>query len=365
MAYRKIRIGINGFGRIGRSVARLNALSKRFDLVHINDVNSHVENMAYLFKYDSIYGKFPGEVTNDKEAITIDGHTASYSSFRSISEVDWKRHGTDIVIDASGVSENVIDARELIESHKVEKVIVTHSSEFVDREVILGINDYDLCPSDNIVSNSICDANAIAHAMKWLDEAFGVEGGSVTTLHPWLSYQNLVDGPAISQSNPGVVWKDFALGRASIGSLIPKDTTAMKATEKVLPQLRGKVMSMSYRIPTAVVASSDIVLKAKSSPTTKDVVALLEEKAQSSPYVRLNRESLVSCDYEREEASCIIDLQWVKAQNGLIKLILWYDNEWGYSARVLDLAKKLSSLPTKENLSTESRELAHAENGVY
>jgi glyceraldehyde 3-phosphate dehydrogenase len=179
--------------------------------------------------------------------------------------------------------------------------------------------------------------------MKWMDSQYGIKNGSLTTLHPWLSYQNLVDGPAISQSNPGVVWTDYALGRASTDSLIPKNTTAMSAVEKVLPQLKGKIISFSYRIPTDIVATSDITINLKCDVSTSEIKKFLQEQCDKSPYVRMNTESLVSLDYEKDESSAIIDMQWVKAVNNVVKIVLWYDNEWGYSARVLDLVNKLAS----------------------
>ena len=168
----------------------------------------------------------------------------------------------------------------------------------------------------------------------------GTSGGAVTTLHPWLSYQSLVDGPSISQSNPGVVWSDFALGRAAGESLIPKNTTALTATEKIIPAIAGKLLSFSYRIPTRTVASSDLTPHLESSFTTKQFEQFLNDQCLQSDYVRANYESLVSVDYEQDEASAILDLQWIKTMNNTVKLILWYDNEWAYSTRALELAEK-------------------------
>jgi glyceraldehyde 3-phosphate dehydrogenase len=180
--------------------------------------------------------------------------------------------------------------------------------------------------------------------MKWMDNGFGIESGSLTTLHPWLAYQNLVDGPSISQSNPGVVWTDYALGRSSCDSLIPKNTTAMDAIERVLPNLSGKILSFSYRIPTDIVASSDITLNLKKEVTKEELVVFLTKMCANSQYVAINTESLVSLDYEQTESSAIIDMQWTNAVSNTVKIVLWYDNEWAYSARVLDLARKLEGM---------------------
>jgi len=340
----KLNIAINGFGRIGRAIAKINAKYKVFNLVLINDINPYVDNMAYLFKYDSTYGKFPGTVTSSANKIIINDQEIVCTSHRRLNDVPWNEHGVSIVIDASGIEKNISDAKSIVAQGKVQKVIVTHSSTEVDKEIIMGVNDELLTLDDNVVSNSICDTNAISHILKWIDDEYGIKSGALTTLHPWLSYQNLVDGPSISQINPGVVWTDYALGRASSDSLIPKNTTAMTATERVLPYLSGRILSFSYRIPTDIVASSDITLNLKQKVSEDEVRAYLTKKCDDSKYVTLNNESLVSLDYEQMEESAAIDMQWLKALDKTIKIVLWYDNEWGYSARVLDLAKKLSEM---------------------
>ncbi|MDP6962257.1 MAG: glyceraldehyde 3-phosphate dehydrogenase NAD-binding domain-containing protein, partial [Dehalococcoidia bacterium] len=333
---------INGFGRIGRTVAKVNSITDQFDLVLINDINPHVENLAYLFKYDSTYGRFEGDVSTEGNRFFVNGKPIVCTACPDVRKVPWDQNDVDIVIDSSGVAKNVLAARSVISKSQVRKVVVTHSSPEVDREVIMGVNDETILREDNLVSGSICDANAIAAVLKWIDEEYGVESGALTTLHPWLSYQNLVDGPSVSQQNPGVVWPDFALGRASNESLIPKNTTAMTATEKVLPHLSGKIISFSYRVPTKVVASSDLTLNLSMSVGERDLREFLNEKCSKSKYIRANYESLISIDYEREEASGILDMQWIKSTGKTIKLIVWYDNEWGYSSRVLDLAVRLS-----------------------
>lgn len=339
---KKIKIAINGFGRIGRAVARINAQYNYFDLVLINDINPHVDNLAYLFKYDSTYGKFDGEVSNTLNEITINASSSACTCYGNLEQIPWNEFKVDILIDSSGIVENISKAKMLAQNKLIGACIVTHSNNDVDLEVVVGVNDDEINSKHQVVSNSICDANAIAHVMKWMDEKYGIKSGSLTTLHPWLSYQNLVDGPAISQSNPGIVWSDYALGRASTDSLIPKNTTAMTAVEKVLPQLKGKILSFSYRIPTDIVATSDITINLEYDVTKNEVIDFLQEKCDQSIYVRANSDSLVSLDYEKEESSAVIDMQWINAIDNVVKIVLWYDNEWGYSARVLDLAKMLT-----------------------
>lgn len=339
-----LKIGINGFGRIGRVLAKVNASQNRFKLVAINDLNPHIDNMAYLFKYDSTYDRYEGEVKVENNSIVIDGNSAAFSSKNDIAAVDWDALGVDVVIDSSGVGQNVKSSKTLVQNSNVKKVVVTHSSPLVDKEIIMGVNDDELTAGHDVVSNSICDANAIAHVLKWIDEEYGIKTGSVTTVHPWLSYQNLVDGASISQKTPGVVWADYSLGRASVNSLIPKNTTAVKATEKVLPRIEGKLASFSYRVPTDIVSSSDVTIIPERVPTNEELKAFFDKKIAESKYVKGNLESLVSLDYKKSSASGIVDLQWLSIHNGVIKVVLWYDNEWGYCSRVLDLVEKLSQI---------------------
>lgn len=335
------RLAINGFGRIGRAITKLNMKYQKFDLVLINDINPNCDNLVYLLNYDSTYGRLSQPVISSGNKMLFGENHATVTSVSDLQEISWDSLDIDVLIDSSGVSGNIAVAKDLTKRQAVRKAVVTHSSNDVDREIILGVNTDALRSDDAVVSSSICDANAIAHPLKWINDEFGIVGGSVTTLHPWLSYQNLVDGPSISQSNPGVVWDDFALGRAAGESLIPKNTTALTATEKVIPSIAGKLLSFSYRIPTRVVASSDLTLNLGSSITQKELEQFLQDKCEKSAYVRANYESLVSVDYEQEEASAVLDLQWIKAIGNTAKVIVWYDNEWGYSSRALDLAERI------------------------
>lgn len=339
-----IRIGINGLGRIGRTLLRLASKSKKFQTVVVNELNPSIENMAYLIKYDSVYGKYQGEVTIDNQNLLIDEQRIQYFSEEDISSVPWEDHDVDIIIDSSGVAKNIISSRNIISKEKNLKIIVTHSSNEVDKEVVLGVNDNILEASDKIVSNSICDTNAISHFLKWINDEYKISGGSVTTLHPWLSYQNLSDGPSISQSNPGVVWPDFSLGRSSVGSLIPKNTTAVTATENIIPEIKDKLLSLSFRIPTPIVGSSDITLTLDNAPDHKEFSQFLFEMINDSRYVIVNEESLISVDYEAMTYSAALDMPWTKVKDNIVKIVVWYDNEWGYCSRALDLAERLKNL---------------------
>ena len=229
----------------------------------------------------------------------------------------------------------------------LKKVIVTHCSDKVDKEIILGVNEDKLLNKHSVISNSICDSNAIAHILKWLNDEYTILNGSLTTLHPWLGYQNLLDSFSFSYSSPGVPWPDFALARSSIDNLIPKQTTAINAVENVLPEIKDKIISFSYRVPTNIVSSSDLTINLKKNINLEEFNKYLVNKANESEFVSLNYESLVSKDYIGNESSAIIDMQWTQKVNNTFKVVLWYDNEFGYASRVIDLTEKVGLLIDK------------------
>jgi glyceraldehyde 3-phosphate dehydrogenase len=204
----------------------------------------------------------------------------------------------------------------------------------------MGVNDHEYDhDSDHLLSSTICDANAIAHVLIALEESFGLAGGLVTTLHPWLSYQNLVDGPVGWQRFPGNYWSDYALGRSSVMSMIAKNTTAVTALQPILPDIEERIEAISFRIPTSIVSIADLSLQLDRPGDVDQVIAMFEGRFADSPYVHLTREQLVSVDYAGEPYSAVIDVNWIRMSGDhLLKMVLWYDNEWGYSSRVLDLA---------------------------
>jgi glyceraldehyde 3-phosphate dehydrogenase len=342
-----IRVGINGFGRIGRCVARLCAESPDVEIVAVNDILDDPENLAYLYNYDSTYGRAEKKATrvNGNGTLAIEDKEFQLYAERDIANVPWDRNGVDIVIDSSGVRTNVAGCQKLVAKDKVKKAVVTHLPDGdIDRALIMGVNDGDYDPdSDHVVSSVICDANAIAHVLAVFEEKFGIEGGFITTLHPWLAYQNLVDRGVSSQSNPGHFWKDYSLGRASIGTMIPKETTAINALRPVMADVVDKVHAFSYRVPTGIVASADLTLKLKDNPGLDAIVQSLETYADNSPYVSVNYESLTAIDYLATPWSAIIDMQWTALCDDMVKVVLWYDNEWGYSNRVVDVVRHVAN----------------------
>ncbi len=341
-------VGINGFGRIGRAIFRIAKKNKNFEVAVLNDINPDKKNMAYQLKYDSIYGRLDEDIIADDEGINVNGTKVMVFHEKKIDDVPWDKYGVDIVIDSSGIFENVKLARNL-KQKGVKRVVITHAPDesVLDRSVVLGVNEDEISDDDFIISSSICDANALAPVAKALDEAFGIDHGFITTIHPWLMYQNILDGPSASWSMPGHVFSHYPLGRASTFSILPKPTSTVKATCKVLKSLKGKFDSFSYRVPTAVVSSSDISVKLNKKVTVEDIKELFEkkEKEQKFKVIHNNYEPLVSIDFKGFEYAVIVDQRWTAVNDGnFVRMILWYDNEWGYSSKVVDLVSHLFSI---------------------
>jgi glyceraldehyde 3-phosphate dehydrogenase len=339
-----IRVGINGFGRIGRAIFRANCEKQAFKVVAVNDINPDIGNIAYTLNYDSLYDRLRLPFRVDEEAGVIYTEQDSIAVFHesSIDEVPWEEADVDVVIDASGVLANVLASRAVVEKGRARKVMVTHSpNEGVDFTMVLGANEEQLdLERHDVIASSICDATAIAPVLKVMKEAFGIRSGYVTTLHPWLNYQNLMDGPASSWSVPGEIYHHYALGRSVIGNIIPKPTSAMQATCRVLEGVSEEMIgSFSYRTPTAIVGSADITLVTEQEVTREEVLAVFEksEREQRWSILHSNIEPLVSLDFKKSEHSAVVDMRWTNVVGAnVVKLVLWYDNEWGYASRVVD-----------------------------
>lgn len=338
-----LKIGINGFGRVGRAIARIVSASTDIELVAVNDIDSDIENFAYLLKYDSLYGRCRSSVSVDVKSrrLRIDNRSVAFHSERCVTDVPWRSFGVDVVIESSGVLANADLARGLVMS-ECRKVVVTNAFPRADTTIIVGVNERAYDPdAHHVVSSSICDANAIVPALHYVNVRWGIEAAHVTTLHPWLSYQNLLDGPVSSISSPGHTWRDYGLGRASVLNLIPKDTTAAHATLAVLPELQGRLGAISFRVPTHVVSASDITVHLKRPATATEVNEYFDGIAAEYPrVVAVERDQLVSSDYIGTPQSCIVAARQTRVVGGtLLKLLTWYDNEWGYASRVVDVAK--------------------------
>jgi len=345
-----VRVGINGFGRIGKAIFRTNLKKKKFKIVAINDINPDIGNIVYQLNYDTLYDTLSKKFKYENDVIYNDEHSIKVFKNKHIDEVNWKFHDVDIVIDASGILENVLRAKSAIEKQNLKKIVVTHSPNEVDFTMVLGANEEKLdITKHNVISSSICDATALAPVLKLVHENFNIQSGYITTLHPWLNYQTLMDGPSSSWSVPGEIYHHYAMGRSAIGNMIPKPTSALNATCKVVSGISENIIgSFSYRTPTAIVGSADITLNLEKSTTKEKIIEIFEsvENNQSLDIIHNNFEPLVSLDFKKSEFSAIIDHRWTDViADNVLKLVLWYDNEWGYSTRVVDqvsfIAKKL------------------------
>ncbi|HLN12641.1 MAG TPA: glyceraldehyde 3-phosphate dehydrogenase NAD-binding domain-containing protein [bacterium] len=346
----RMRIGINGFGRIGRAIARINLERDVFDLVAVNDINPDIGNVAYLLKYDSTYGRLARDVrVEGPDTLAVErAPSIRVSRHHEIDAVPWKADAVDLVIDASGIEHNLPALRRLADQG-VRHCVVTNApdEQFVDRFVIFGVNETDIRRGDFVLSASICDAAAFAPVALLLERHFGIEYGSLTTLHPWLSYQRLLDGPSFSFSDPGSIHSAYALGRASTLSLIPKTTSCLRASAKVLPGIDRKFVSLSYRVPTTIVSSADLTVKLSRDASRDDVIGVFEaaERTQAYPVIANNYQALVSVDFAGVEHSAVVDHRWTMVHgDAQLKLVLWYDNEWGYGSRVVDIVSRLARL---------------------
>jgi len=334
-----IKIGINGFGRIGRAILRNLVDNNDIKIMQINDIDPNINNLAYLLSYDTHFGRFQSDVKIVGSSFDIDGKSILISSGQYVNEVDWHKD-IDIIIDSSGVSHNIDGCKKMVKSGLIKKGIVTHSPENVDATIIIGANEdhYDH-QNHHVVSSSICDAVAVSPVLNYLDKIVKIKHCMFTTLHPWLGYQNLLDGGINSVSNPGHFWTDYALGRNSTENLIPKQTTAARAVKKVLPRFQNKLDAISFRVPTAVVSCSDLTISFQNNIGVEEVIKKLKQFSNQNHFIHFNNESLVSSDYKGSKYACIIDGQWLNVNNHLLKVILWYDNEFGYASRVCELTK--------------------------
>ena len=339
-----MKLGINGIGRIGRHILK-NLLESGKDVVIINDINPDIKNVVYTLNYDTIYGrsKHKFEVIDDK-TISYGDKVISYHCEPDICNVDWNK--ADYIIDSSGVASNAESASRVLQTSSVKKIFLTNSNKNADFEMVLGVNEELLKPEHNIIACSICDATAIAPVVRILENKFGILMGSISTMHPWLNYQNVLDGRSTYQSRPDQTYHNYALGRSSIGNLIPKWTSALDATDKVIPGLKNKMMVFSYRTPHAIVGSADLTFMLGKDIDTQKVIEEFEKYSLTQAYdiISNDYEPLVSSDYIGSRFSCHIDHRWTEVKNGMLKLVLWYDNEYGYSNRVIDQVERVFSM---------------------
>jgi glyceraldehyde 3-phosphate dehydrogenase len=331
-----IRVGINGFGRIGRSVFRILSDRKDIAVVAINDLYDN-DQLAYLLKYDTVMRVFEKEVSADADSITVDGRRTRMTEERDPAKLPWGELKVDVVVEATGV----LVSREKLEPHLAagaKRVILTVPPKGeIDAMIVMGVNDETLKPEHRLVSNASCTTNCLAPIAKILDERFGIEEAFMTTVHAYTNDQRLADVPH----------KDLRRSRAAAENIIPTTTGAARAVGKVLPRLAGKLDGMAMRVPVPDGSIVDISCRLGRTPSAADVNAAVREAAEGPlrRFVEYSEAPLVSSDIIGNPHSSIFDaLSTAAAGDGWVKAVAWYDNEWGYSNRVVDLIEKLASL---------------------
>lgn len=328
------RIAINGFGRIGRQVTK--ALKEKynqdFDLVAVNDL-SDVKTNAHLFKYDSNYGIYPGSVEVEGGDIVIDGDRVQVLSERDPAKLPWGDLGVDIVVESTGIFTSRDKAGLHLEAG-AKKVIISAPAKGEDITMCMGVNQEKYDPANHhIISNASCTTNCLAPAAKVVNDTFGIEQGVMTTVHAYTNDQRILD----------LVHKDLRRARAAAMSIIPTTTGAAKAVALVVPELQGKFDGFAMRVPTSTVSVVDFVAKVNNPGSTEDLLAAFDAAA-SGPMkgiLAVSRDPLVSIDYKGNPFSSTIDAEFTKFYGDLVKVVTWYDNEWAYSVRVVDMAKYL------------------------
>jgi glyceraldehyde 3-phosphate dehydrogenase len=328
-----INIGINGFGRIGRLVFRRVLEQGGFNVVGINDITD-AKTLAYLLKYDSVHGIFEGDVKAEESAIVVNGKKYRIIAEKDPSKLPWKELGADIIIEGTGI----FTSREKLQPHitaGAKKVLLTApAKDEIDATVVLGVNDNILTGKEQFVSNASCTTNCLAPMVKVLHESFGLEQGFMTTIHSYTNDQRLLDLPH----------KDLRRARAAAMSIIPTTTGAARTVGKVIPELKGKLDGFSLRVPTPDASITDFVAQLK-KPATREQVNEAMKQAASGPMkgiLQYTEEELVSADIIGNEHSCIFDSKLTMAMGNTVKIFGWYDNEWGFSCRVVDLLKKIA-----------------------
>lgn len=330
-----VKIGINGFGRIGRCVLRSLQGNSKVEVVMINDLTD-TRTLAHLLKYDSVHGTFDADVSTTPGGVQVNGKEIAVSAVPNPAEIPWAKAGVDIVLECTGL----FTKKEKAEQHLkagVKKVIISAPGAGVDKTFVVGVNDKEYDPAaHNIISNGSCTTNCLAPVAKVINDALGIRRGLMTTVHSYTNDQNILDLPH----------KDLRRARAGALSMIPTSTGAAKAISLVIPELEGKLNGIAVRVPTPNVSLVDVTFEVAKSTTAEAVNALLREAASGSlkGVLSVSEQPLVSTDFNGSSFSSSVDAEYTSVLDGtLVKVLSWYDNEWGFSQRLIDLTTLVAS----------------------
>ncbi len=329
-----IKIGINGFGRIGRNIVRTALGDDNFDFVAVNDLTD-TKTLAHLLKYDSVLGNLHNDISHSENSIKVDADEFRVFSEKDPALIPWEEVGAEVVIEATGRFTNAEDAKKHLRG-SVKKVIISAPAKNEDVTIVLGVNENMYDPANHhIISNASCTTNCLAPVAKIIHEKFGIKNAMMNTIHSYTNDQNLLDLPH----------KDLRRARAAALSMIPTSTGAAKAVALVIPELKGKFDGISVRVPTPNVSLVDVVMNLEKATSAEEVNAAFKEASQGAMkgILALSEEPLVSMDFKGNSNSSIVDAENTKVIDGtVLKVLSWYDNEWGYSCRVRDLIKYIA-----------------------
>jgi len=336
-----IKVLLNGIGRIGKSILRINDISNSFKIVAINELNINLENIAYGINYDSTYGVLEDKYVVSNDTISNSKNKIKILNYSSLLDIDYKALDIDIIIDASGAKVDIESLKRL----DIKRVFLTHPNKNADINVILGVNEKDIKQTDKIISTSSCNATALLPFLKIVDENYGIEFGDIVTIHPLLNHQKTLDSSCIGSTNREVDCS-FEFGRSSLQNIIPSATTTIEACSYVKSSINSDLISSSsFRVPTATVGAINISIVVKKEITKELLLDILNsyQKEQYFDIVWNNFEPLVSCDFAKQNYTTIIDHRFTKViKNKMIKVVLWYDNEYGYASKVVDIVREYS-----------------------
>jgi len=331
-----VKVGINGFGRIGRNFFRA-VLEQGADIeiVGVNDLTDN-KTLAQLLKFDSVLGRLPQDVSYTDTTITVGGKTFAASAEKDPANLDWGKLGADVVIESTGFFVDAEKAKAHIAAG-AKKVIISAPAKNEDGTFVMGVNHTDYDPAKHhIISNASCTTNCLAPMAKALNDSVGIEKGLMTTIHAYTADQNLMDGPH----------RDLRRARSAALNIVPTTTGAAKAVALVLPELKGKLDGFAMRVPVPTGSATDLTFLASKETTVEEVNAAVKKAADSGPlkgFLKYSEDALVSTDIVTDPASCIFDAGLTKVMGNMVKVVGWYDNEWGYSCRLVDLAAYVGS----------------------
>src|SRR3982074_57254 len=332
-----IKVGINGFGRIGRNIYRAaNELKPDFEIVAVNDIGD-AKTFAHLLKHDPRLGAFGPAVSAPSDAISVDGHKVTFLSHKDPAELPWKDLGVDVVIESTGLFTDANKARVHIDKGGAKKVIISAPATNQDYTVVMGVNHKGYDPKKhNVISNASCTTNCFVPLAKVLNESFGIERGMMTTIHAYTADQKLQDLPH----------KDLRRARAAADNIIPTSTGANRAVAEVLPELTGKFVGMSFRVPLLDVSVVDLTVDLGRATTVEEINGAFEEASggELKGILAVSKEPLVSSDFKGDPHSSIVDAPLtIMLSNDWAKVVSWYDNEWGFSCRMVDLISYMAA----------------------